>query len=178
MMKKLFISLLIFLMFPVIGYCLEYVEFTLTTYDNADYEITYYKNYKEIAKQYYKDNKLTKMTGALPDGKIKLVNFNNLPVAVVNVKNNKFDGVCVFLQRKYSTRFSPPYEKVKSVYKNGVLDGVTEVFNVNGDVDFKLNYKNGVLDGESVFFDYEANEKKIVEFKNGEKYSEQILKIK
>ncbi len=178
MIKKIFIPLLISLFFPVIAYCAEYIDFTLTTYDNSNYDITYYRKYKEIAKQYYKGNKLVKMTGSLPDGKLKLLNFNNLPVAIVNIKNNKFEGQCIFLQRKYSVRFNPPYEKVKSMYKAGILNGPTEIFNINGDIAFKLNYKDGALDGESFFFDYAANEKKVMLFKNGKKVSEHVSKIK
>lgn len=177
MLNKLFTLILILIMFPILCYCEQYVEFTVTTYENNDYDITYYYNYEEIAKQYFKDNKIVKTIGKLPDGTLNLVNFNNITVATINIKNNKFNGLCTFLQRRYSVRFAPPYDKVQSMYKDGVLNGPTKIFNISNQVVFELNYKDGILDGESVFFDYTLKKRKVVDFKNGQKQSEKVINL-
>lgn len=180
MRNKLLILILILLMFPVMCYCEQDIEFTVTTYNNNDYDydITYYYNYEEIAKQHFENNKIVTMTGKLPNGKLNLVNYNNISVATINVKNNKFNGLCTFLQRRYSIRFAPPYDKVQSMYKDGLLNGTTKIFNMNDQLIFELNYKEGFLDGESIYFDYNLMKKKIVKFYHGERQSEKTVNLK
>lgn len=175
--KKIFISIFFLLTcFVSLLYAdsIYNIEFNVKMYNQNDYDIFYYKNYKEIAKQAFRNNKLVKTTGEFPDGTINLVNFNNIPVAVVNMKNNKLDGICTFFQERYTQRtiVEQNYDKIISEYKDGMLNGITKVVDKYGDIIFELNYKNNILDGQSVYYDYNLMKKQVILFNNGIKSSE------
>lgn len=177
MINKYLIFIFIFFITVINLYADAYnIEFTLKTYSDSNYDITYYQNYKEIVKQTFKDNKLVKTKGKFPDGTLNIVNFNNIPIAILNIKNNKLNGVCTFFQERYEQRSlnQSNYDKIISIYEDGVLNGTTKIIDKFDNIIFELNYKNGVLDGQSIFYDYNVMKKHTTIFDNGTKVSEQI----
>lgn len=169
--RIIFIISIFFIMVANI-YCVEHsVEFKINQHNlYGNYDIIYYNNKEQIAKDIYKNNRLFKRVGKFPEGKVNFINYRNMLVAKVNIKNNKFEGLCIFYEclmqeLEFVTR-------TEASYKDGVLDGKTTMFDRENRKLCILNYKNGTLEDYSVFFDYDNGLKKMVYFVNGENKSE------
>ena len=156
-------------------------EFKVNRYKNIDdYDVTYFQNNEQKVKDIYRNNEFVRREGTFPDGKIKIINYYDTVVANINIKNNKFDGLCSFLEVTGNNKIKSYNinKRIDSNYKEGVLDGITTVYDEDNRVSCILPYIQGKLSGEAVYFNYENNFKKIVEFVDGAKKSEKIMEYK
>jgi antitoxin component YwqK of YwqJK toxin-antitoxin module len=175
-MKNIRIIFINILLFLVCGIAFaENIEFRINRYKNFnDYDVIYFQNNKQIVKDVYKNNKFIKREGVFPEGEINFINYLDIVVANVNIKNNKFDGLCTFFKINDSntTRIFNLCERIESNYKNGILNGETKIFDNFDRITSVLNYEEGKLNGPSIYIDYDNGLKKTIEFVDGIKKSE------
>lgn len=177
---KLFIFNILLLLECGIAFADYNIEFKVNKYKNIDdYDIIYFQNKKQIVKDIYKNRELVHREGSFPNGKIKFINYFDIVVASVNIKDNKFDGLCVFFEVTGNVidRAFNLNKRIESNYKEGILDGTTTIFDEENRVSCILNYTKGKLNGEAVYFNYEDNFKKTVDFVDGNKNTEKIVKF-